>query len=817
MRPLLSLLALLPPLLCACPSPDEPRAGLWADFDVEERSLLLGRDDVVLLRFDGGAIQLGTVPSLDDDRSYDPYWMAEQVTWHSLESAEIASEDEGGIEVDAGFEGGLHARLSLVRRAEGRFEVTLVPSASSAGALAFYRLFPRVDPTEGFYGLGGVLDSPEHRGRRRAIQMEVDEAVESFNNEAHASVPFLIGTTGWGLFVQDFHPMTFDVATSLDDRVEVTVGTGTASGSGLRFHLYAAEHPLDVTRLYYETTGEPRLPARWALGPWIWRDEVPGETQVRQDMETIRDLDLATTGYWIDRPYASAIGLFDFDPARYADPGGMIEAAHDLGFRMALWHVPYAEPGAAAETHDVAQASGFFPPETPGTYFAWSWPVDFTNEDARAWWQGLLRTYTDLGIEGWKLDYAEDVQIGINGGRYRWRFADGSDERTMHHRYQLLYHQVYAETLPLDGGFLLCRTGTWGDQVNGPVIWPGDLDATMDAHGAQASDDGEDYVATGGLPASLAVGLSLGPSGFPFYGSDTGGYRHAPPDKETFTRWFEQTALSSVMQVGTNSSDVPWEFTQDNGFDEEMLGWYRDYARLHLRLFPYEWTLAQRLVSDGRPIMRPLGLARPEMGVHPADVYFFGDDLLVAPVVERGAVIREIPLPDGEWADWSVGEVLQGGTTVTVDAPLEKLPLLMARGAIVPLLRPTIDAIAATGQPERVDSMAVLAGVLWPRVFAGPASAFDLYDGARIGQEESGASVAVTWRDGAEFDQGAIVELVAWGPDPPSSVALDGTALQAAADLAALESDLGWLHSPAGGGSLWIAIPGGEHRAVATR
>ncbi len=254
----------------------------------------------------------------------------------------------------------------------------------------------------------------------------------------------------------------------------------------------------------------------------------------------------------------------------------------------------------------------------------------------------------------------------------------------MHQGYKLLYHQVYAETLPQDGGFLLCRVGTWGDQAWTSVIWPGDLDATMDPRYAPSDQHGEQYFATGGLPASVSLGLSLGPAGYPFYGADTGGYRHAPPDKETFTRWFEQTALSTVMQVGTNSNDVAWENTPLNGFDAEMLDWYRDFVRLHARLFPYEWTYAQRLATDGRPIQRALGLARPELGLHPPDVYFFGDHLLVAPVVERGARTRDVPFPPGRWVDWFTGEVLQGAQTV--DAPLQKLPLYLEEGGIVPLL-----------------------------------------------------------------------------------------------------------------------------------
>ena len=83
------------------------------------------------------------------------------------------------------------------------------------------------------------------------------------------------------------------------------------------------------------------------------------------------------------------------------------------------------------------------------------------------------------------------------------------------------------------------------------------------------------------------------------------------------------------MEIGTSSNDVAWEPTPGNGFDAEMLGWYRTYTRLHLRLWPYEWTYAERLKSDGRAIERALGLAYPELGENPSDEYLFGDSLLV--------------------------------------------------------------------------------------------------------------------------------------------------------------------------------------------
>ncbi len=828
---LLSLVLALVSLLTACevePEPPVPPPTLDDGLVVSlaDGTLELRRGGATLLRFPAGSLQVGELSALNDNRSFDPAALDpsmetplnELPVWRRATSMELAG--DGGdpflaesVELALAFEGGTRASLHIDHPGEDRWTLDLVPEPGGP-PIGFVRLAPRVSSTEGFYGLGGVLDSPEHRGRTRAMQLEFDGSVESVNNEAHVAVPLLIGTTGWGLFVEDPHPSVFDVATQADDLVEVTVGTGMDTSAGLRFHLYTAEHPLDVTRRYYQTTGDPLLPARWGLGPVVWRDENEDQAQVLSDLQTMRDLDLAASGYWIDRPYASGVNSFDFSPDMFDDPEGMIAQAHALGYRMALWHTPYVDPEGAAELHDVAITEGYFPLDAPPLFNNWSLPIDLTNPEAYAWWQGLIRRYTDLGIEGFKLDYAEDFVLGLAGGRLRWSFFDGSDERTMHHRYQELYHRVYAETLPEDGGFLLCRTGMYGDQKNVSVIWPGDLDATLNRHGVEATDGDETYLATGGLPASLVDGLSLGPSGFPFYGSDTGGYRHAPPSKETFTRWFQQTALSTVMQIGTNANDVAWELGGANGFDEEMLGWYREFVRLHLRLFPTLWTYAKALEDDGRPIMRAYGLARPELGLHPADTYFLGDWLLVAPVLDAGATTRAIPLPPGRWIHWFTGEVLDGGDAgreVTVDAPLSSLPLLLAEGGIVPLLRPTIDTMSPTDDPG-VDSYVSDAGLLWPRIFPGPATAMTLFDGAVIEGEDDGAVVRLQWADGDEFTQGAVVELL--GMSAPASAMLDGQAMDEAAGLDEVVAAGGFW---ADGGSLWLRVPAGEHQVVVTR
>jgi alpha-D-xyloside xylohydrolase len=519
---------------------------------------------------------------------------------------------------------------------------------------------------------------------------------------------------------------------------------------------------------------------------------------VERDLETIRALDLATSGYWIDRPYASGVNTFDFDPARYSDPAAMVARAHALGMRMALWHTPYVGEDEAPELHATARARGYFPPSVPIVFNRWGQPLDFSNPEATAWWEEQLAGYRALGIEGYKLDYGEDVIVGFDGGRLRWAFADGTDERTMHKRYADLYHRPYAAQLPEDGGFLLVRAGTWGDQQNGPVVWPGDLDADLSAFGDPRPED-PSVRGVGGLPSALHAAMGLGPSGYPFFAADTGGYRHSPPDKETFVRWAQQSALSVVMQTGNSASCMPWEFDEQNGWDEESLAIYRTYARLHLRLWPYLWSYATRLAEDGRAIVRPLGLVYPELG-HPHDTYLLGDHLLVAPVIVHGARTRTHLLPEGRWVDWESGEVHVGPGEITVAAPLAKIPLYLREGGIVPLLREDADTLATASEPG-VESARDRPGTLGFRIMGGPASRFPLHDGGELEQEDREGVLRLRWQPGRELTGDARAEILGRS-GAPRAVRFDGRSVAAGED---------WDWS---GGLLRVRLPAGSAVAI---
>lgn len=780
--------------------------------DPESRSITLLDGEETLLEFPVDGLQVGVVSTLSDSLSYDPYGFKAEVLggaptirdWLSVERIDVVESDETSATLNIRFQQGVRATLTIDASTPHRFRFELQPEDAERDNIAYYRLKPKVSAEEGFYGLGEYLDSVNHRGHVRAMQMEIDPDIESGYNEAHVPIPFVTGTTGWGLFAESYAAGVFDVATEEDDRIDAIFGAGKFSKEGFVFHLFGEDHPLDLTEHYYAITGQYKLPARWTLGPLVWRNENDDEAQVLSDAETMRDLDLAVSGYWIDRPYATAVNTFDFGDEKFDDPVAMIARLQALGIRVGLWHTPYLDENrdATLELRMEAMEKGYYPPTTNIPLNKWGPPIDVTNPEARQWWKDNLDNYISIGIEGFKLDFAEDIVPGALNRRTVWEFQNGLDERKMHALFQIYYHSMYTEALNApDGHFLLCRAGTFGDQANAPIIWPGDLDATMNKHRVMATDGEETYTAVGGLPAAVIAGSGLGPSGFPFFGSDTGGYNHGPPSKETFTRWFQHTALSPVMQIGTADNNVAWEFDAGNGFGTEMLDLYREYTRLHLRLWPYLWSYAERLAVDGRPIQRALGLAYPELGEHPDFTYMLGDWLLVSPVVEQGAVTKDVIFPPGQWYDWWTGEALQGGMTRTVDAPLDTLPLYLMAGGVVPMLRPTIDSMAPTTEPDRVDSYATDPGIVHYIIGGGASGGFDLFDGASVQVTyDAGSSVhTLVTTAGAEFDAGVQFEIYGVAT-APSAVTSDGGALMGSANAMAFANrDEGYLHDASRG------------------
>jgi alpha-D-xyloside xylohydrolase len=189
-------------------------------------------------------------------------------------------------------------------------------------------------------------------------------------------------------------------------------------------------------------------------------------------------------------------------------------------------------------------------------------------------------------------------------------------------------------------------------------------------------------------------------SGISLWMSDLGGYNKKarfPGDDILFARWTQYSAFSPGMEVMSGMNLGPWDY------GKEALDIFRRYAVLHMSLFPYRYAAAQESARNGLPMMRALALMHQDdaNAREAATEYYFGPDLLIAPVLAP-VTQRSVYLPEGNWIDYWTGKRLGGRQTLAADAPLDRIPVYVREGAILPKIPDDVMTLASGLDGRRV-------------------------------------------------------------------------------------------------------------------
>jgi alpha-glucosidase len=531
----------------------------------------------------------------------------------------------------------------------------------------------RLAPGEAIYGLGENTFGLNLRGQVLEMWNTDPGTYGPGDDPIDLCIPMLVGLRegrAYGLFFDNPGRARFDLGQAQPDQLRYEAATGE-----LCAYFFGGGTIPAVLERYTQLTGRMPLPARWMLGYHQSRWSYHPEQQVRELAAEFRQRRIPCDAIHLDIHYLDGYRIFTWDRDRFPDPPRLAADLRQQGFRLISIIDPGVKVDPGYHVHDEGLARDAFCRLPDGALFRGPvWPgecyfPDFTDPRVRAWWGDLYRPLLEAGLSGFWNDMNEPAIFGgemPNCLPHHYE-GQGATHEQIHNVYGLQMARASAEGLrrlrPDERVPLISRAGYAGLQRHA-LVW------TADNHSTWAQ-----------LRLGVSMCLSLGLSGVAFCGPDVGGFA-SDCDGELLARWTQVGALTPFFR---NHSALSTQRQEPWAFGQPYESICRRWIEFRYELLPYLYTLAWQAAQTGLPIMRPLALAFP----HDArtysldDQFLLGDALLAAPVGHPGQTARQVYLPGGPWYDFWTGERHSG--EVTAAAPLERMPLYVRAGAVLPM------------------------------------------------------------------------------------------------------------------------------------
>ncbi len=478
---------------------------------------------------------------------------------------------------------------------------------------------------------------------------------------ARVPIQFLIGTAGWALFVHA--PVgAFDLS---GDTGRLRAFDKTAA-LPIDIFVIGATQPADILREYAAITGLPEMPPLWSFGYQQSHRTLDSPDQILAEAQTFRDKKLPCDAMiylgsgFCPNGWNTDNGEFAWNSRAFPDPVKAIAQLHSEHFKVVL-HVVLEGHRLTGSVHDTCSAAPLPSGRTPDA----RWPPD---RQVSCYWP-FHKPLADLDVDGWWPDQGDGLDAPSRLARIR-----------MYYEGQQMYR-------PNQRVYALHRNGYAGMQRYAAFLWSGDVLSRWET-----------------LKTHVPVAINTGLSGIPFWGTDIGGFIPTPEyTGELFARWFQFAAFCPLFR--SHGRDwklhLPWGWTTGEIGYPETPSYHptpeilhnaaiepicKQYLELRYRLMPYIYSAVKETCDTGMPIMRALWLHYSDdpAAVARGDEYLFGRDLLVAPVVDKGATSRTLYLPRGLWYDFWTNQKHEGARELTRPVDLATLPLYVRAGAILP-------------------------------------------------------------------------------------------------------------------------------------
>ena len=473
----------------------------------------------------------------------------------------------------------------------------------------------------------------------------------------------------------------------------------------------------DVIATYRNLSGNAPMFPKWAYGFWQCRERYTSGTHLVETIKEFRkrnlpvDVIVQDWQYWGSRGW----GVPQFDEKDYPNPSSFIKELHDLNahFNISIWSNPDKNSTIGKEY----VAKNRFIPNT-------KWLDYFNPETRKEYWNTLKVNMYDNGVDSWWMDAVEPENDALKGEK---TYLGAGDFYRL--TYPLMVSQAVSEGQRASSSdkrvCILTRSAFSGQQRYGVINWSGDIGGTWDTYRRQ-----------------IVSGLNFTITGLPYWTTDIGGFFRPGRSQYTdekyqdlLTRWYQWGAMSPIFRIhGYQTETEPWKYGQK--VEDNM----RKMLNLRYRLLPYIYSEAWQVTKNGSTMMRPLVMDfnGDTAAVNRQFQYMFGKSILVAPVTEPGTTEWNVYLPKADgWFDFWTGKHFAGGQTVKTDAPLDRIPLFVKAGSILPMGK------IIQSSAEKSDTLEI-------RVYKGADAKFDLYEdeGDNYNYEKGNYSViSFKWDD----------------------------------------------------------------------
>ncbi len=504
--------------------------------------------------------------------------------------------------------------------------------------------------------------------------------IELAHRNSQASVPFLLSNKGYGMLWNNPAVGQVTFGKNLTEWI-------AESTRQMDYWITAGDTPAEIEEAYTGVVGRAPMMPVWATGFWQCKLRYQTQEELMGIAREYKKRGLPISVIVIDYFHWPHQGDWRFDPEFWPDPEGMVKELKEMGIELMISVWPTVE--SDSENYREMLEKGYLVASETGnrmTQLGNACFADMTNPEAREYVWGKIRdNYYKYGIKVFWLDEAEPELTAYDYSNFRYH--RGADLE-IGNLYPREYARMAYEGMEKEGQeniLNLLRCAWAGSQKYGTLVWSGDIDSSFRS-----------------LRSQFAAGLNMGIAGIPWWTTDIGGFHggdiHDPAFKECLTRWFQFGAFSPVFRLHGDREPHKKPLTGVGGgampsgaenevwtYGEEVYEICKKYMFLREKMRPYILEVMKEAHEKGAPAMRTLFWNFPEdaKSWEVSDEFCLGSDILVAPVLYEEQRSRQVYLPAGvNWRDLNSGNILEGGKTYTVEAPIDTIPVFIREGKL---------------------------------------------------------------------------------------------------------------------------------------